>query len=99
VRSSAVNPRIQCVRQGPGSRPSFMINPNGSALEPADGRIYPERAGLPAPVHRPRAPKVTISRRIRLSADPPPTPTPRRINADEWPSHHKKQPVDMFLMR
>jgi len=71
-----VNPRIQCVRQGPGSRPSFMINPNGSALEPADGRIYPERAGLPAPVHRPRAPKVTISRRIRLSADPPPTPPP-----------------------
>jgi len=27
-----------------------MINSRGSALEPADGRIYPERAGLPAPV-------------------------------------------------
>jgi hypothetical protein len=30
--------------------------------QPADDRIYAERAGLPAPAHRPRAPKVASAR-------------------------------------
>ena len=87
MRSSAMNPRIQRVQQRPGSRPSFMINSNGGAPKPADGRIYPERAGLPAPGHHPRAPMEAPPRARRGVSD------------FKYLSPHKKRPVVMFLMR
>jgi hypothetical protein len=65
-----------------------MIKSSGSALEPADGRIYPERARLPAPARRSRAPKVAISRRIHLSATHPPT-HPTGVSDDGSLLHRK----------